>query len=126
MYETRHAPLATSRVFLRRLTGHFLFSAALVAGSLAIGMAGYHHFEHLGWRDAFLNAAMLLGGMGPVESPASPGGKVFAGLYALYAGLVFLVAVGVLLVPLLHRMLHRFHLEAKGEGEEEGAGRRKR
>lgn len=124
MYETRHAPLAPLRVFLRRLTGHFVFSAVVVAGSLAIGMWGYHHFEHLGWRDAFLNAAMLLGGMGPVESPASPGGKVFAGVYALYAGLVFLVAVGVLLVPLLHRMLHRFHLEAAQEGEGNDAARK--
>lgn len=74
-------------------------------------MAGYEHFEKLGWRDAFLNAAMLLGGEGPVEAPVSPGGKLFAGLYALYSGLVFVVAVGVVLTPVLHRMLHQFHWE---------------
>jgi hypothetical protein len=81
----------------------------LVAGSLLLGMAGYAHFEGLAWRDAFLNAAMLLGGMGPVDAPRTDGGKVFAGLYALYAGLVFLVAVAILLAPVVHRLLHKFH-----------------
>jgi len=72
-------------------------------------MAGYAHFEGLGWRDAFLNAAMLMGGMGPVESPQTEGGKLFAGFYALYAGLVFIVVTGIILAPLIHRLLHRFH-----------------
>jgi len=76
-------------------------------------MLGYHYFERLGWRDAFLNAAMLLGGEGPVEAPSSPGGKVFAGLYALYSGLE--VAVGVVLTPVLHRVLHQFHWEGQDE-----------
>lgn len=80
--------------------------------SLAIGMVGYAHFEDLRWRDAFLNAAMLLGGMGPVESPSTSGGKLFAGFYALYAGLVFLVAVAILVAPVVHRLLHKFHWEA--------------
>ena len=74
-------------------------------------MAGYRYYERLPWRDAFLNAAMLLGGMGPVNAPATPGAKVFAGLYALYAGLIFVVAVGIVFAPVLHRLLHRFHLE---------------
>jgi hypothetical protein len=77
-------------------------------------MAGYAHYEGLAWRDAFLNAAMLLGGMGPVEVPRTEGGKLFAGLYALYAGLVFLVAVGIVLAPLVHRLLHKFHWDADG------------
>ena len=81
----------------------------LLLGSLALGMAGYMYFEHLPWRDAFLNAAMLLGGMGPVDPPKSDGGKLFAGLYALYAGLLILVTAGVVLAPVLHRLLHRFH-----------------
>ena len=76
------------------------------------GMAGYAYFESLGWRDAFLNAAMLLGGMGPVEAPQTPNGKIFAGLYALYSGLVFLVVAGLLFVPVLHRLLHRFDWES--------------
>jgi hypothetical protein len=94
---------------VRRLAAHLAVSIGIVAVSLLVGMAGYWHFEKLAWRDAFLNSAMLLGGMGPVDAPKTPGGKVFAGLYALYCGLVFLVAAGVIFVPLLHRLLHHFH-----------------
>jgi hypothetical protein len=72
-------------------------------------MAGYGYFEGLAWRDAFLNAAMLLGGMGPVDAPQTDGGKLFAGLYALYSGLVFLIAAGLVFAPVLHRLLHKFH-----------------
>ncbi len=86
----------------------------LLAGSLVMGMAGYEYFESLRWRDAFLNAAMLLGGMGPVETPQTPGGKVFAGLYALYAGLVFLIVAGIVFAPVVHRLLHRFHWDGDG------------
>ena len=86
----------------------------LVLGSLLIGMAGYEYFEGLGWRDAFLNAAMLLGGMGPIETHLTPGGKLFAGLYALYAGLVFLLVAGLLFAPVFHRILHRFHWDGNG------------
>ena len=109
MYEPRGArPLPTSR-FLRRVAAHFAVATGLISASLLLGMAGYAHFEGLAWRDAFLNSAMLLGGMGPVDAPKTPGGKVFAGLYALYCGLVFLIAAGVVFAPLLHRLLHRFH-----------------
>ena len=75
-------------------------------------MAGYRYYERLPWLDAFLNAAMLLGGMGPVEDPQTAGGKLFAGLYALYAGPVFLVATAIILAPVVHRLLHKFHWEA--------------
>jgi hypothetical protein len=102
-------------VFLRRLGAHFVGGMVFVVVSLAIGMAGYEYFEGLAWRDAFLNAAMLLGGMGPVDAPQTPGGKIFAGLYALYAGLVFLIFAGVMLVPVLHHVLHRFHWEIRDE-----------
>ena len=84
-------------------------AAGVVAVSLSLGMWGYEHYEHLLWRDSFLNAAMLLGGMGPVNPPQTDGGKVFAGFYALYAGLVFIVTAGLLLTPVVHRVLHRFH-----------------
>src|SRR5438552_16250070 len=107
--ERRSAP--NSRLLLRRLLLHLAFSLTLLAAALGVGMAGYSYFEHLPWRDAFLNAAMLLGGMGPVDAPKTDAGKVFAGLYALYAGLVFLISVGVALTPVLHRVLHKFHLE---------------
>ncbi len=83
----------------------------LLGFSLLVGMAGYAYFEALPWRDAFLNAAMLLGDMGPVDAPQTDGGKLFAGFYALYAGLVLLVAVALLFTPLLHRMMHKFHWE---------------
>ena len=91
---------------------HLALAAAFVTVSLFIGMAGYAHFEGLAWRDAFLNASMLLGGMGPVETPQTPGGKVFAGLYALYSGLVFLVTAAILAAPAVHRLLHKFHYPA--------------
>ena len=84
-------------------------AAGVVAVSLSLGMWGYEHYEHLLWRDSFLNAAMLLGGLGPVNPPQTDGGKVFAGLYALYAGLVFIVTAGLLFTPVVHRVLHRFH-----------------
>jgi len=116
MYEPRHQKPIPRRHFVRRLIMHFIASIALVVVSLFLGMLGYHYYEDLPWRDAFLNAAMLLGGMGPVESPQTDGGKLFAGFYALYAGLVFLIAAGVILAPALHRMLHLFHWEDRGSG----------
>jgi len=85
------------------------FLAIRRGGSLLIGMIGYHFLEELGWLDSFLNASMILGGMVPVNNPQTGGGKLFAGLYALYSGLVFLVVVGVLFAPVLHRARHLFH-----------------
>lgn len=109
MYEShKHPPLPRAR-FARRLLLHIAAAAGLLLGSLLLGMAGYSYFENLPWRDAFLNSAMLLGGMGPVDAPRTNGGKIFAGMYALYAGLVFLVAVGVVFAPVLHRLLHKYH-----------------
>jgi len=79
--------------------------------SLFVGMAGYHYLEDLPWIDAFVNAAMILSGMGPVAQLQTWGGKLFAGLYALYSGLAVLVAASILMAPIFHRWLHRFHLE---------------
>jgi len=109
MYESRKQSPLPRALFLRRVVLHFAIAAGLLLGSLAFGMAGYMHFESLAWRDAFVNAAMLLGGMGPVDMPKTDGGKIFAGLYALYAGLLILVTAGVVLSPVLHRILHKFH-----------------
>ena len=114
MYEHHSQRLLPRREFFARWARHVGVVTILVLVSLAMGMAGYMGFEHLGWQDAFLNAAMLLGGMGPVNAPVSSGGKLFAGVYALYAGLFFIVAAGVILAPVLHRMIHRFHLEQGG------------
>jgi hypothetical protein len=115
MYEHRRERLLPRRAFLRRVALHLAAAGFVVVGSLFGGMAGYVHWEGLDWLDAFLNAAMLLGGMGPIWSPATVGGKLFAGLYALYSGLVFLVVAGIILAPLVHRVLHRFHLESKAQ-----------
>jgi len=112
VYEHKRLPPLPRPHFIRRLLLHVLAAVALVLASLGIGMAGYSWFEGLAWRDAFLNAAMLLGGMGPVETPSTNGGKLFAGCYALYAGLVFLVAIGIVLAPIVHRVMHRFHWDA--------------
>ena len=112
MYEPRTLPLLSRTRFLRRFALHFAFALGLLFGSLLLGMAGYAYFENLPWRDAFLNAAMLMGGMGPVDAPRTDGGKVFAGLYALYAGLIFLFIAGLLLAPVVHRVLHKFHWES--------------
>lgn len=109
MYESRKHPPLPRTHFIRRLALHVAGAACLLLGSLLMGMAGYGHFEDLAWRDAFLNSAMLLGGMGPVDAPQTGGGKIFAGLYALYAGLVFIVAAGLVFIPVLHRLLHKFH-----------------
>ena len=112
MYESRKSPPLARQRFIRRVLVHLLAALALFALSLALGMWGYGHFEGLAWRDSFLNSAMLLGGMGPVNDPQTDAGKLFAGAYALFAGLVFIVTAGLLLAPSLHRLLHTFHWDA--------------
>ncbi len=121
-YEHRtHKPIST-REFLIRMLRHGVLAAAIIALSIVVGMAGYEHYEHLPWRDALLNTTMLLGGMGPVNAPQSPGGKLFASFFALYAGLVFIATAGVFLAPVAHRVLH--HLNFDGEETEPGRGRK--
>jgi hypothetical protein len=109
--EHRKQSLIGRREFLRRWALFVGIALGLIAGSLAIGMVGYRVFEGMSWIDAYLNAAMLLGGMGPVSELHHASGKIFAGLYAMFSGLVLLVSVGVMLAPLFHRLLHRFHLD---------------
>ena len=103
----------------RRLAGHMVSRVSVLVplgvGTLALGMAIYHWVEGLGWADAFLNAAMLLGGMGPVDPLHTTAGKWLAGCYALLAGVVFLVLAGVMLAPVIHHVLQRFHLEANDD-----------
>jgi hypothetical protein len=113
MYESKtQAPLPHTG-FVKRLLLHAGIALGLLALSLGAGMLGYAHFERLPWLDAFLNAAMLLGGMGPVDAPLTPGGKLFAGLYALYAGLVFIVTATLISAPVVHRILHKFHWDTR-------------
>jgi len=118
-YESRDQPLLPRRRFLRRLARNFAAATALLGASLFGGMAGYHYLEGLAWIDAFVNAAMILSGMGPLAPLQTWAGKLFAGCYALYSGLVVLVAAGVLFAPVVHRMLHRFHVEGeRGEARQ--------
>lgn len=120
MFEHHSQPLLPRRAFLRRFGRFALAALLLVAVSWAIGIMGYRILEGMSWIDATLNAAMLLGGMGPVDPLHTDAGKLFASFYALFSGIVFLVAVGVLIAPILHRLLHQFHLaETKREEEED-------
>jgi len=111
MFERKHEKLLPNRAFLRRLAKYALISLGLVVVSLLIGMLGYHQSEGMSWIDAFLNAAMLMGGMGQVNTLHTDAGKLFAGVYALYFGMILLIAVGIFAVPIVHRFLHHFHLE---------------
>ena len=113
MYEHRHQPLLPHHRFVGRLTRHALGALALLLATLGLGMVGYHWLEGLSWIDAYVNATMILGGMGPVDALHTTAGKLFAGTYALFAGLVFLVGIGVVLAPVAHRAMHHFHLDEK-------------
>lgn len=112
MFEHRKEPLLPRSAFLRRLVRYTIIALGIDLGSLAIGMLGYHFLEGIPWVDSLLNAAMILGGMGPVNELHTTAGKLFASFYALYSGVIFVVVASVLFVPVVHRFLHRFHLEA--------------
>jgi hypothetical protein len=112
VFEHRSSPLLPRQAFYRRMAICFLLSQVLVAVALGIGMAGYHFIERLGWVDAFENAAMILSGMGPVATLQTDAGKIFAGCYALFSGLMLITVTGIVLAPVAHRALHKFHLES--------------
>ena len=113
MFEHRQQPLLSPGQFLIRQLIYLLVAIGIIGGSLLIGVLGYHFLENLAWIDALVNAAMILGGMGPVNELHTNAGKLFASFYALYSGIIFLISVGVIMAPLYHRFLHRFHLETK-------------
>ena len=115
MYENHTESLLPRRQFFRRWARHGVLAAGALLISLAIGVLGFHWLARQSWLDAFLNASMLLGGMGPVGSFEQPVGKVFAALYALYAGIAFLGAAAVFLAPVVHRILHKLHLDEQAE-----------
>jgi hypothetical protein len=121
MYERRHEPLLSRAAFLHRLSTHASIALVIIAGSLTVGILGYHLLEDLHWVDALLNAAMILGGMGPVSELHTASGKIFASLYALYSGLIVLVVAGIVFAPVLHRFLHHFHLELEDDEAKETA-----
>jgi hypothetical protein len=110
-YESHRHALLPWRLFLRRAAAHVILTVLAVAVSVFLGTVGYHVLGMLPWVDAFLNASMILGGMGPVDPMKTTAAKIFAALYALYSGLFFIAVMGLLLAPWLHRMLHRVHMD---------------
>lgn len=113
MLEKRGAKLISRKEFLKRIFRQIVLTAFFVAISLLVGVLGYHIFEGLSWLDSFLNASMILGGMGEVSELKTNAGKIFASLYALYSGIFLIVCGGLLLAPLFHRILHHFHSEGE-------------
>ena len=116
--ERRHHPLAPPQVFRRRMAAGIGLAGAVLGGSLAIGIAGYHWLGGLAWLDALVNASMILGGMDPVDPITRPAGKWFASVYALYSGIALLTSVGILFTPAVHRLLHAFHLDGSPRDRE--------
>jgi hypothetical protein len=112
MYEHRSETLLPVRKFVHRLLLHGLVALAATAFALGIGIWGYHCFDELSWLDSFLNASMILGGMGPVNEMHCTAAKLFAGFYALFAGLFFVGIVSIIMFPIIHRFLHVLHLDA--------------
>ena len=112
MFEHVSKPVLPQHLFMSRLMRSFLLGLGMIVLSLAIGMAGYRYFfPKLDWADAFVNAAMILSGMGPLAMPESTGAKIFSGCYALYCGLMLVMSAGVVFAPLVHRFLHRLHAD---------------
>jgi hypothetical protein len=117
VYEHRTDRLLTRIEFARRVAGHFSYAILAIAIALGAGVIGYHVLGALGWIDSLLNASMILGGMGPVDPLKTNGAKIFASMYALFSGLVFIGVLGLLLAPFIHRVMHKLHMDYK---EDEG------
>ncbi|MCX5678939.1 MAG: hypothetical protein NTY76_07555 [Candidatus Omnitrophica bacterium] len=113
MFEHKHEKIASVSVFIKRLVGYIAAAILLILLSLFVGIAGYHWLAGFSWIDSLLNASMILGGMGPVNLLTNLGAKVFASLYALFSGLVFIAVMGIVFSPIIHRMLHTFHIDDK-------------
>lgn len=111
--EGHHEKLLPRRQFFWRFARWAAVAAAVILGSLAIGICGYHYLGGLPWIDSLLNASMILGGMGPVDALKTSAAKIFASLYALYSGLALIAVMGIMLTPIIHRFLHKFHIADK-------------
>jgi hypothetical protein len=111
MFEPHSRPLLSRAAFLGRLAISFAAGSTVIAASLFAGMLGFRHYEGMNWLDSYLNASMLLSGMGPLADPKTTGGKFFAGSYALYSGFIVILVSGIVFAPVVHRALHKFHLE---------------
>jgi hypothetical protein len=111
MFERKHEKLAPPSVFVRRMAASVGIAGILVSVTLFIGITGYHWLAGFGWVDSLLEASMILGGMGPVKTLTTTGAKIFASGYALFSGLAFIAVMGIVLAPITHRMLHKFHID---------------
>jgi len=111
-YEHVSQPVAQLPQYLRRQLRSLAIGLVLVLVALLAGMLGYHRLVALSWIDSFLNASMILAGMGPIAAPVTDAGKIFAGVYALFSGIAVLAIAGVIAAPLVHRFLHRMHADA--------------
>jgi hypothetical protein len=112
-FEHRHETLLPFPMFLKRVARWTALAFAVILVSLAVGVCGYHYLDGLPWIDSLLNASMILGGMGPVDPLKTNAGKIFASAYALYSGLALIAVVGLMLTPIIHRVMHQFHMEYK-------------
>jgi hypothetical protein len=116
VYEHSSEPLLPRRVFLSRVFRSALVAAVIIGAWLLIGVLGYHFVAKLGWIDAIFNASMILSGMGPVDLLPNDASKLFASVYAIFSGVVFLSTSAILVAPVVHRLMHHFHLQNKSEG----------
>ncbi|QIT54905.1 hypothetical protein HC341_06550 [Aquisalimonas sp. 2447] len=114
MYERKHQPLLPTREFLRRLGRHLIGAIAVLLISLGPGVIGFGVLGGHDWDQAFANAVLMLGGLGPLDLPETSGGRFFVGLFGFYSGLVFAAFLGILILPIIHRLLHHFHLNEQG------------
>jgi hypothetical protein len=113
MYERRHQKIASRSTFVKRMIAHIAAAALLSAAALFLGVSGYHWIAGLGWVDSLLEASMILGGMGPVNPLTTTGAKLFSSGYALFSGLMFIALMGIVLSPVIHRLLHKFHADER-------------
>ena len=113
MFESRNQPLLPRRRFVHRVAKSLVVAMLILAAALGAGILGYHYIGRLPWMDAVLNASMILTGMGPVDTLRGNGAKLFASAYALFSGLIFLTIMAITLMPVLHRVLHKFHADEK-------------
>jgi hypothetical protein len=113
MYEHKHQPLASRRVFYKRIAWNILLAFIVLFVCLVIGILGYHYLAKANWLDSFHNASMILSGMGPVIEIETDAGKWFSSFYALFSGVVFITNIGLILAPAIHRILHSLHVENK-------------
>ena len=116
-FERRSDPLASTSVFVRRLLASLAIALCLIAVALSIGIGGYHLFGRFNWIDSLLEASMILGGMGPVNELPNNAVKIFASAYALFSGLMFIAVMGIVLAPVVHRILHKFHVDESDTGQ---------